>query len=143
MRSSFRTSLPTCNRWKLGGLSIAEFARRLWKESQKDELLGRAAQLAFYFLLALFPALIFLTALIGLFPLQDIMPELMRYLRDVLPAEALTLVERYLQQVVEGSSRNILSLGLLGALWASSSGVTAIMDALNAVYSAREARPFW
>jgi membrane protein len=115
----------------------------LWKESQKDEILGRAAQLAYYFLLALFPALLFLTALMGLFPLDQAMPELMEYLRTVLPADALSLLEKYLDNVVRGSSGDILSLGLLGALWASSSGVTAIMEALNVVYGAHETRPYW
>ena len=44
---------------------------------------------------------------------------------------------------MKGSSGDILSLGLLGALWASSSGVTAIMEALNVVYGAKETRPYW
>ena len=131
------------NPWKLGGLTWMELARRLWHESEKDEVLGRAAQLAYYFVLALFPALLFLTALLGLLPLEHIMPELMASLRSVLPADALSLVEKYLQQVMKGSGGDILSLGLLGALWASSSGVTAIMEALNAVYEAKELRPFW
>ena len=131
------------NPWKLGGLTWMELSRRLWHESEKDEVLGRAAQLAYYFVLALFPALLFLTALLGLLPLEQIMPELMASLRSVLPADALSLVEKYLQQVVRGSGGDILSLGLLGALWASSSGVTAIMEALNAVYEAKEVRPFW
>ena len=120
-----------------------ELGRRLWHQSEKDEVLGRAAQLAYYFVLALFPALLFLTALLGLLPLEQIMPELMASLRSVLPSDALSLVEKYLQQVVKGSGGDILSLGLLGALWASSSGVTAIMEALNAVYDAKEVRPFW
>jgi membrane protein len=106
--------------------------------------LGRAAQLAYYALLALFPALIFLTALLGLFSVESFMPELLSYLRDVLPADALTMVQRFLTQVAEGSGANILSLGALGALWASSSGVTAIMDALNVVFGVKEdQRPFW
>lgn len=67
----------------------------------------------------------------------------MTYLRTMLPSEALSLVEKYLQQVVQGSGADILSLGLLGALWASSSGMTAIIEALNVVYDAPESRPFW
>src|SRR5687768_7627773 len=134
----------TSNPWNLGGLSFAQLGRRLWHESRKDELLGRAAQLSYYALLALFPALIFLTALMGLFSVQSFMPELMSYLRNVLPADALSMVERFLTQVAEGSGANILSLGALGALWASSSGITAIMDALNVVYGVTEdRRPFW
>jgi membrane protein len=130
--------------WKLSGLSLTELGRRLWQESQEDELMGRAAQLSYYALLALFPALIFLTALMGLFSVQSFMPELMSYLRNVLPSDALSMVERFLTQVATGSGVNILSLGALGALWASSSGVTAIMDALNVVYDVKEdRRPFW
>jgi membrane protein len=136
--------MPAGNSWRLGGLSVTELGRRLWRESLRDELLGRAAQLAYYALLALFPALIFLTALMGLFSVESFMPELMSYLRDVLPADALTMVQRFLTQVAEGSGANILSLGALGALWASSSGVTAIMDALNVVFGVKEdQRPFW
>ena len=129
--------------WELGGLTLRELVQRIWVESQDDEILGRAAQLAYYFFLALFPALLFLTAMLGLFPLEYIMPELMTYLHNVLPQDALSVVERTLHQVVEGSGANMLSLGLLGTLWASSSGVTAMMEALNAVYDARERRPFW
>ena len=142
-RASLTSGSSARNPWKLGGLTWMELGRRLWHQSEKDEVLGRAAQLAYYFVLALFPALLFLTALLGLLPLEQIMPELMASLRSVLPSDALSLVEKYLQQVVKGSGGDILSLGLLGALWASSSGVTAIMEALNAVYDAKEVRPFW
>lgn len=141
--ASLTSPSPRCNPWKLGGLGWQVFGLRLWKESQRDEILGRAAQLAYYFLLALFPALLFLTAFMGLFPLKQTMPELMQYLRTVLPADALSLLEKYLDNVVKGGSGDILSLGLLGALWASSSGVTAIMEALNVVYGAQETRPYW
>lgn len=143
MPASLTSSSARWNPWKLGGLGWKAFGQRLWEESQKDDILGRAAQLAYYFLLALFPALLFLTALIGLFPLKETMPELMLSLRTVLPADALSLLEKYLDNVVKGSSGDILSLGLLGALWASSSGVTAIMESLNVVYSAAETRPYW
>lgn len=136
-------SSPSFNPWKLGGMGIKELARRVWRETQKDQILGRAAQLAYYLILALFPALLFLTALVGLLPLDQLMPELFRHLADVMPADALSVLQRYLQQVVEGSGTGILSLGVLGALWASSSGITSIMDTLNAVYNVEDTRPFW
>ena len=134
---------PIQNPWKLGGLSWTELSARVWQEAQDDDLLGRAAQLAFYLLLALFPALLFLTALLGLLPLKPVIPQLLAYLRDMVPADAVSLVEKYLQQVVEGSGGSLLSLGLLGALWASSSGLTAIMEALNVVYDTKETRTYW
>ena len=143
-KSSLTSSSPAYNPWKLGGLSIGELSRRLWHESLRDELLGRAAQLSYYVLLALFPALIFLTALMGVFSVENYMPQLMGYLHQVLPNDALSMVERFLRQIAEGSGTNILSLGGLGALWASSSGVTAIIDALNIVYGVKtDSRPYW
>lgn len=142
--ASVTSSSAAYNPWKLGGLTLTDLGRRLWREAQEDELLGRAAQLSYYALLALFPALMFLTALMGLFSVEDFMPELMRYLRNVLPTDALSMVERFLIQVAEGSGANLLSLGALGALWASSSGMTAIIDALDVVYDVRQdSRPFW
>jgi membrane protein len=136
-------SSPTRNPWKLGGMSWVDLTQRVWRETGNDEILGRAAQLAYYVVLALFPALLFLTALIGLLPLERIIPELFRHLADVMPADALSILQKYLQQVVAGSGTGILSLGVLGALWASSSGMTSVMDTLNAVYNCKETRPFW
>ncbi|HEY6084805.1 MAG TPA: YihY/virulence factor BrkB family protein [Nitrospira sp.] len=142
--SSLVSASSAYNPWKLGGLSFTELGRRLWREVEEDEILGRAAQLSYYILLALFPALIFLTAIMGVFSVQNYMPGLMGYLRNVLPGDALSMVERFLSQVVAGSGINILSLGGIGALWASSSGVTAIIDALNVVYDVKQdSRPFW
>lgn len=135
---------PASNPWKLGGLSLMELARRLWHDIQKDDLFGRAAQLSFFVLLALFPTLIVLTAIMGLLSVQNFMPELMGYLRNVVPADALSMVERFLEQIGEGGGTNVLSIGALGALWASSSGVIAIIETLNIVYGVKvDSRPFW
>ncbi len=118
--------------------------RRLWHQIQKDELLGRAAQLSYYILLALFPALIFLTALMGLFSVGEFMPHLMSYAKNVLPQDAVSMVERFLTQVAQGTGTDILSFGVLATLWWSSSGVVAIMEGLNIVYDVKEdSRPFW
>lgn len=136
-------STPIINPWERGGLSWSELGTRVWNEVQKDGILGRAAQLAYYFLLALFPLLLFLTALIGLFPINAPTSALLEYARQIIPSEALGLVEQYLNNVVQGSGTDILSLGILGALWASSSGMTAIMEALNVAYDRTETRPFW
>ncbi len=134
---------PMMNPWQLGGLTWGELAHRLWNEIQEDEIVGRAAQLAYYLLLALFPALLFLTAFMGLFLMNTSTSGLMRSLQTVLPGDALSVIQKYLDQAVQGSGSELISLGLLGALWASSSGMTAIMEALNAAYDATETRPFW
>ena len=52
--------------WKLGGLGWVKLGKRVWSEIQEDNVFGRAAELSYYFLLALFPLLIFITSVIGL-----------------------------------------------------------------------------
>jgi membrane protein len=59
------------------------------------------------------------------------------------PGEAMRLVSETIFDVTHNRSRGLLSFGILGAFWAASGGVTAIMGTLNDAYDAREERPFW
>ena len=129
--------------WKLGGLTLRELARRVWHKMGEDELTDRAAGLAYYFLFALFPALLFLTALIGLLPIPHLMDRLMEYLSTALPPDAASVTQKTLREIVRGAHGGLLSIGVLGALWAASNGMASIITALNAVYGVRETRPFW
>ncbi|MCA9460520.1 MAG: YihY/virulence factor BrkB family protein [Nitrospirales bacterium] len=120
-----------------------EVAKDVWIEACADDVLGRAAQLGFYFVLALFPGLLGVTALIGMLPSQVVLPTVMPYAQKVLPAESLVLVDRYVEQVIQGSGGGVFSLSLLGALWAASWGMMAIINTLNAVYGVKETRSLW
>ncbi|HJQ23649.1 MAG TPA: YihY/virulence factor BrkB family protein [Blastocatellia bacterium] len=124
-----------------GGLSLKELGLRAWRESNEDDVWGGAAQLGYYFLLALFPMLIFLFSLLGFLP--GAQENIVRMLARVVPGQAMTLVYQFLQDVVEHHSGGLLSVGLLGTLWAASSGVTAVMGTLNVAYDVEEGRPFW
>jgi membrane protein len=129
--------------WKLGGLTVRELARRVWHEMGEDEVIDRAGGLAYYFLFALFPALLFLTALIGLLPIPQLMDRLMEYLSTALPPDAASVTQKTLREIVRGAHGGLLSIGVFGALWAASNGMASIITALNAVYGVRETRPFW
>jgi membrane protein len=131
--------------WKLGGLSPKALAKRVWKEIQQDEVFGRAAQLSYYFLLALFPLLIFLTSVIGLVigAESTIRENLFAYLAQVMPPAAFQLVESTMQEVAVASSGGKISFGILAALWAASNGMGAITEALNVAYDVKESRPWW
>jgi membrane protein len=129
--------------WKLGGLTVAQLARRVWREISDDEVADRAAALAYYFLFALFPALLFLTALLGLLPIPNLMDRLMEYVSRALPPDAASVTEKTLREIVRGAHGGLLSLGILGALWAASNGMASIISALNAAYDVKETRPFW
>src|SRR5687768_3965538 len=129
--------------WKLGGLSVTELGRRVIAEIRDDDCLGRAAQLAYYFLFALFPFFLFLTTLLGYLPVPDLLDRLLETLGQMLPGEALRLVEGNVRQLVTDQRGGLLSFGILAALWTSSSALTAIVDSLNRAYDVEEGRPFW
>jgi membrane protein len=129
--------------WRLAGLSIGELGRRVWDQIWEDEVLDRAAGLSYYFLFALFPTLLFLTALVGLSPAPNLMAQLMGYVEHVLPGDAASLVSKTLAEVVSGASGGLLSIGVFAALWAASNGMLSIMTALNAAYDAEDPRPWW
>ena len=129
--------------WKLGGLGVTELGRRVIAEIRDDDCLGRAAQLAYYFLFALFPFFLFLTTLLGYLPVPDLLDRLLEMLGQMLPGEALRLVQDNIRQLVTGQRGGLLSFGILAALWTSSSALTAIIDSLNRAYDVEEGRPFW
>jgi membrane protein len=131
--------------WELGGLSWQELGRRVWQQFWEDRIMGQAAQLSFYFLLSIFPLLLFLAALLGLLLNSDaaLHDLLTQYLGAVLPKSASALIEETLQEVNEGSNAGKLSFGLLFSVWAASNGVVAIITALNIAYDVEEARPWW
>ncbi|MFO7579127.1 MAG: YihY/virulence factor BrkB family protein [Nitrosomonas halophila] len=120
-----------------------EVIEEAWVACNKDEVLGRSAQLGFYFMLALFPALLGVKALVGMLPEQVLLPTLMFYAEKVLPEESLILVERYVDQVIQGGGDRVFYLSLLGSLWAASWGMMAIINSLNVVYGVQETRPLW
>jgi membrane protein len=127
--------------WKLGGLSVRDLARRVWRELQEDEVTERAAALSYYFLFALFPALLFLTALLSFLPVEGLQERLMAYTREVLPPDAASTVERTMTEVLGARRTGLVSIGLLVTLWASSNGMVSLMNTMNVVFDVTERRP--
>lgn len=131
--------------WTLNGLSWKKMGLRVWTEMNADDVFGGAAKLAYYFLLALFPLLIFLTSTIGLIVGSEtsMRNTLFQYLARVMPSSAFQLIDSTMLEVTSASSAGKLSFGLLLALWAASNGMGAITDALNTAYDVEETRAWW
>ena len=131
--------------WALRNISWLELAKRVWKESNEDRVFGRAAELSYYFLLALFPLLIFLTSIIGFVIGQGTgtRQQLFSYLGRIVPPSAFQLIEATMIEVTTGSGGGKISFGLLAALWAASNGMSAITESLNIAYDVEEGRPWW
>ena len=116
--------------------------RRTGMEMVNDGCLGMAAQLAYYFFLSLFPALLIGVALTSFFP-SDVLDQIVRWLGVFSPPDVLAILQGQLQQIRGGGHVSLLTFGALGALWSSSSAMSAIIDTVNRAYGIKEARPWW
>lgn len=121
--------------------SFKQLLAKVWSESNKDDVFGTAAELSYYFLLALFPLLIFLTSLIGFLPMTH--SGLVADIERVVPPDAMKLVRETLADVVSHRNSGLLSFGLIFSLWSASSGVDSLMSGLNRAYDLVEKRSFW
>jgi membrane protein len=122
--------------------------RMLWEVVlgvRRNDLLGLAGQLAYFFLLFFFPFLIFLVSLTGLVignP-EASLKSLFEALTGLVPANARTLVVDYVDRTLRFASTGALVFGILGALWLGQAASISITKAANRSYRLEESRPFW
>lgn len=124
-------------------LTWRQVTTAVWDKLFEDEIFGRSAQLAYYWLFALFPLLIFLTALLAFLPIQHRLDQWIGMLSQVLPPEAFTLLSDTFQRITRHPRHDLLSFGILITIWAASTGMEAIITSLNTAFDAPETRPWW
>jgi membrane protein len=131
--------------FSLQRLSFGKFILRLWNSVNDDDIINRAAELAYYFLFALFPALIFISAMFGMFASTRTQAniELMLYLGKVIPPGAFGMVEAAFSSTTRASNSGKLLFGALAALWSATYGMSSAQNILNVVYRVKETRPYW
>ena len=129
---------------KLGrSWSLLDLGGRVASGIRKDNCTGYAAEIAFFFLFALFPCLLSLTSLLAYLPVPDLSQILLRMMSSFVPDTVLALVEKNLQALVAVQKGGILSFGVLLSLWTSSNAMMAFQTALNDAYDTKEHRPYW
>lgn len=98
------------------------------------------AQLAYFFLLSLFPLLLFILAL---FPYLNLpQTQMFSMLENILPKEIYTFIKGIMQDVLASRNSGLLSVGIIATLWSASKGVNALVKSLNKSYGIVETRPF-
>ncbi|WP_274316386.1 YihY/virulence factor BrkB family protein [Staphylococcus hyicus] len=107
----------------------------------KDDASGLAAQLAYYFMLSLFPMLIFILSLIPLFNIDQ--KSIISQIESNAPAQASSIITNILTDVMSNANGGILSFGLILALWTASNGMTALMNSFNVAYDVEDSRNFF
>ena len=128
--------------WSLGGITWRELFQRVWGGINRNDLMNRAYELAYNFLLAVFPMLLFMLGVFGMFASEgsSLRTNLFYYFQLVLPPAAYDLLEKTVREVTPSTTGGKLTFGLLFALYSGSSGMTQLMTTLNAAYEVRETR---
>jgi len=131
--------------WNLGVLTFWQLTRRVVHGIDKDDLFGRASELAYNFLLALFPLLLFILTLFGLFASRsnELQSNLLSYFAAFLPPPAFQLLKAITTEMAANATGGKLTFGILLTLWFASGGMSSMISTLNAVYHVRESRSWF
>jgi membrane protein len=116
---------------------------RTYTDLLRNHTMQMAAALCYYFVLSLFPALIFLSAVVAYLPVPDLFSQALSVMARFLPSDSMGLVRRVLADVITPNKGTFLSFGILGTLWTASGGFSAAIEALNVAYEVQDDRPFW
>lgn len=127
----------------LKGKSPITLGKRAVREFMDDDMTTHAAALAYHALLALFPFFIFLTAFLGFLQIPGFFNDMLEQARTTLPADAYQRLRDVTTEIQDQQSGGLLSVGIVGALWAAASGIRSLMKALNTAYDVEETRPAW
>ena len=142
--SRLSTTEQVASIWELGGLSVAQLTRQVWIEVDCDDVLNRASELAYNFLLSIFPLLLFLLSLLGIFAERTALRnQLFSGLAHVLPPSASNLISQTINEITQSSGGGKLTTGIVLFLWSATGGVTTVISVLNAAYHVRESRPWY
>jgi membrane protein len=119
--------------------------RKTIREFIQDQCTDLAAALTYYSVLSLFPALLVMVSLLGVFGQgKRTVDTLMDMVSGVVPASALDTLRPTITQLVETPSAGFaLVVGIVGALWSASGYIGAFSRAMNRVYEIEEGRPVW
>lgn len=115
------------------------FLKELFQRIKDVDVPGLGAQLAFFFLLSIFPLLIFLVTLLPYLAIAE--DEIFSFLEEVVPAEVYVLIESTLMEILTNENTGLLSFGILATIWSASLGMDALIKSLNLSYKVAENRP--
>jgi membrane protein len=114
--------------------------RLLWHRIEEDDIPGLSAQLAYFFLLSLFPLLIFVFTLLPYLPIPY--PDILGSIREFAPPQTMDLIEKNVNHVMNNRNGGLLSFGVIGTIWSASNGIHALVRAFNKAYNVNESRSF-
>jgi len=124
-------------------LGWTDLLKRTGNEAVEDDILNLAAQQAYYFFFALFPALLFVIAIASFFPLQSLIDDVVQMLGRIAPKAVIDIVTEQMSSLAKQNSGGLLTFAFLVTVWSSSGAMVSIITTLNAAYDITESRPWW
>jgi membrane protein len=115
-------------------------SKNLFQRISKNDIAGLAAQIAYYFLLSLFPLLIFVFSLLPYLPVDQ--GDLLGVIGDFAPGETMKMIEENLSEIMSNRHGGLLSISIIATIWSASNGMNAIVKSLNRAYDVDETRSF-
>lgn len=117
------------------------FLDDLYCRYEDDEVTALGAQMTYYFILAFFPFLIFLMAMVGYTPLTS--EEVLVNIADFVPETSALVIADILREITLQRSDALVPIGMIATFWAASNGITAMIKGLNKAYDEAETRAWW
>jgi len=127
----------------IGRVRVLKVVPEVVREYIEDDMVTYAAALAYHMLFALFPFLLFFVSLLGFLQVPEFFDWVLEQAQIALPPDAFSVIEDVIRNVEESQHGGLLSIGIGTALWSASTGVRALMNALNSAYDVPEARAAW
>jgi membrane protein len=124
-------------------LSWGELFKRTLKECIADDVLSLAAQQAYYFFFALFPALLTLISIASFFPVANLMDEVVKFLGRFAPPDVLTIITDQIKKISDSNHGGVLTVAFVLTIWSSSGAMVSIITTLNTCYDISDSRSWW
>lgn len=123
-------------------ISLTEFTKRLWHRIDAHNCIGKAAEISYFFVLALFPAFIVLAALVSFLPVTGLWNHVVAWISEFFPLDARPLILQTVNGLTRGRT-SFLSIGVAAGAWTISSGIEALIEGLDNAYETPETRSYW
>jgi len=119
---------------------IIRFGKEMLRRINEADVSGLSAQLAYFFLLSLFPFLLFLVTLLGFLPIDD--GTVMDILEMYLPDDVNQMINTNLTAIINNRSGSLLSISIIGTLWSASNGFNAVKKSFNKAFRVENDRSY-
>src|ERR1700722_1613070 len=139
------TATTSKSLWRLSGLTVWQLVRNAFAGLRRNDAIGRASQLAFDFLFALFPLILLIVTMFGIFASQsaELRNDFLSYFSNFLPPGAFEVLRTTTDELAMNASGGEFTFGVAAVIWFASGGIASMITALSLAYQMEETRSWF